>query len=79
MAIEREMIYEINLVRTNPRSYLQYLQPMVTLAKEKLETLGKGEKNYSLTFTSSTKNGQEIKTVDTTWHYTNVEEVKALT
>lgn len=78
-AIEREMIYEINRVRTNPRSYIQYIQPMLSYSKDKLETFGRGEKNYSLTFTSSTKNGEEIKTVDTTWHYANVEEVKALT
>ena len=78
-AIEREMIYEINRVRSSPKSYIQYLQPMLTYAKDKLETFGKGDKNYSLTFTSSTKNGKEIKTVDTTWHYMNVEEVKALT
>lgn len=78
-AIEREMIYEINRVRSNPKSYIQYLRPMLTYAKDKLETFGKGDKNYSLTFTSSTKNGKEIKTVDTTWHYVNVEEVKALT
>ena len=77
--IEREMIYEINRVRSNPGSYIQYLQPMLTYAKDKLETFGKGEKNYSLTFTSSVKNGEEIKTVDTTWHFVNVEEVKAIT
>ena len=77
--IEREMIYEINLVRSNPTSYIPYLQAMLTDATTKLKNFGKGDKNYSLTFTSSTKNGKEIKTVDTTWHYVNVEEVKALT
>ena len=78
-AMEKEMIYEINQVRSNPKSYIQYLQPMLTQASEKLKKYGKGYKNYSLTYTSSTKNGKEIKTVDTTWHYTNVEEVKAIT
>lgn len=78
-AVEREMIYEINRVRSNPKSYIQYLQPMLTRAKDKLESLGKGDKNFSVTFTSSTKNGKEIRTVDTTWHYVNVEEVKAVT
>ena len=76
---EREMIYEINRVRSNPRSYLQYLEPLLKDANYKLETYGKGERNYSLTFSSSVKNGKEIKTVDTTWHYTYVEEVKAIT
>ena len=75
---ERDMIYEINSVRSNPKSYLQYLQPMLASATDKLRTLGTGDKNYSLTFTSSTKNGKEIRTVDTTWHYVNTEEVKAL-
>ena len=77
--IEREMVYEINRVRTDPKSYIQYLQPKLKYAKDKLESLGKGGKNYSVTFTSSVKNGKEIKTVDTTWHYINEEEVKAIT
>lgn len=75
---EREMIYEINRVRSNPKSYLQYLQPLLVEANDKLKKYGKGNKNYSLTFTTETKKGKEIKTVDTTWHYTNAEEVKAL-
>ena len=78
-AAEREMIYEINRVRSSPGSYIQYLQPLLNDAKIKLKNFGKGDKNYSLTFTSSTKNGKEIRTVDTTWHYMNVEEVKAIT
>lgn len=77
-AVEREMIYEINRVRSNPGSYIQYLQPLLNDAKIKLKDFGNGHKNYSLTFTSSTKNGEEIRTVDTTWHYTNAEEVKAI-
>lgn len=78
-AIEREMIYEINRVRSNPKSYIEYLQPLLNDATIKLKQFGKGFKNYSLTLTSSTKNGKEIRTLDTTWHYTNVEEVKAIT
>ena len=78
-AVEKEMIYEINRVRSNPGSYIRYLQPLLDTATIKLRNFGKGDQNYSLTFTSSTKNGEEIKTVDTTWHYVNVEEVKALT
>jgi len=78
-AIEKDMIYEINRVRSNPKSYIQYLQPKLNEANETLRKYGKGFKNYSLTFTSSTKNGEEFKTVDTTWNYTHVEEVKALT
>jgi uncharacterized protein YkwD len=76
---EREMVYEINRVRSNPKSYLPYLQPMLNEANEKLKKYGKGNINYSLTTTTETKNGKEIKTIDTTWHYSNEEEVKALT
>lgn len=78
-AMEKEMIYEINRVRSNPKSYIQYLQPLLNDANATLKKYGKGYKNYSLTITSETRNGKEIKKVDTTWHYTNVEEVKALT
>lgn len=77
-AQEREMIYEINRVRSNPRSYLQYLEPMLAEAKKMMAEYGKGEKNYSLTFSTDTKNGRETKRIDTTWHYTREEEVKAL-
>lgn len=78
-AIEREMIYEINLVRSNPKSYIQYLQPLLTKATATLKDYGKGYKNYSVTYYSSTKNGKPVEATDTTWHYTHEEEVKALT
>jgi uncharacterized protein YkwD len=77
-ADEREMIYEINRVRSNPSSYLQYLTPLLVKEKQSLKNFGKGTKNYSLTFSTSTVNGKETSTVDTTWHYTTEEEVKAL-
>ena len=47
--IEREMIYEINRVRSNPKSYIQYLQPMLNEATTTLKKYGKGYKNYSVT------------------------------
>jgi uncharacterized protein YkwD len=75
---EREMIYEINRVRSNPKSYIPYLQTMLNKATTILKKYGKGQKNYSLTFTTTTKQGKEISKVDTTWHYVNEEEVKAL-
>ena len=77
--IEREMIYEINRVRSNPKSYIQYLQPMLNEATATLKKYGKGDKNYSVTFSSTIKNGKTVETTDTTWHYTNLEQVKALT
>ena len=78
-AAEREMIYEINRVRNNPTSYLQYLSPLLKEATMQLKVNGKGEKNYSLTFSSTSQNGKNKASIDTTWHYTNVENVKALT
>jgi uncharacterized protein YkwD len=77
--IEREMIYEINRVRHNPKSYIQYLQPMLNEAKATLKKYGKGDKNYSVTFSSSIRNGKTVETTDTTWHSINEEKVKALT
>jgi uncharacterized protein YkwD len=76
---EREMIYEINRLRSNPKSYLQYIEPLLAQAKQTLKRVGKGSKNYSLTYSTKSLNGKETKKIDTTWHYTNVEEVKALT
>ncbi|MBL0334685.1 MAG: hypothetical protein IPP73_04960 [Chitinophagaceae bacterium] len=67
---EREMLYEINRLRSNPKSYLEYLLPMLKDAKDDLKVLGKGNRNYSLTFSSTVKNGKEVKRTDTTWHYT---------
>jgi uncharacterized protein YkwD len=75
---EREMIYEINRLRSNPKSYLQYIEPMLTKAKNMLKNFGKGSANYSLTYTTTTTGGKETKKIDTTWHYTNQEEVNAL-
>ncbi len=75
-ADEREMIYEINRVRSNPTSYLVYLTPMLEAAKKTLKDYGKGERNYSLTYTSDS--GIDKSNIDTTWHYVNEEEVKAL-
>jgi uncharacterized protein YkwD len=78
-AEEREMIYEINLVRSNPKAYIEILQPLLKEATNTLKDHGKGYKNYSLTISTSTKNGKDVKTTDTTWHYTNEERVKAIT
>jgi len=71
---ERDMIYEINRVRSNGRSYLPYIEPMLQEARKKMETNGKGGRNYSLTTTIY----PDHKKVDTTWHWVNEEEVHAL-
>ncbi len=76
--VEKEMIYEINRVRSNPQSYLQYIEPLLAKAEQNMKTNGKGSKNYSLTFTTIIVNGKSNQRIDTTWHYLNEEEVKAL-
>lgn len=75
---ERDMIYEINRVRSNPLSYLQYVEPRLAAQKKYVQSNGKGPKNYSLSYTKTNINGKETKQVDTTWHYQYEEELKAL-
>jgi uncharacterized protein YkwD len=75
---EREMIREINLLRSNPAGYLQFIQPLLKNALAMLRTHGKGSKNYSVTIRTTTIGGKETTTTDTAWHYINDEEVKAL-
>ncbi len=75
---EKEMLYEINRLRSNPKCYLEYLLPMLKDAKEDLKMLGKGNRNYSLTISTTVQNGKETIKTDTTWHFVREEEVKAL-
>lgn len=77
-AEERQMIYEINLVRSDPKSYIRFLQPLLNEANQAMKDYGKGDKNYSLTITKTGKKGKTIETTDTVWHYVNEEEVKAI-
>ena len=79
MAEEKKMIYEINLVRSNPKAYVQFLQPLLDKAIQTLKDYGRGSENYSLTITTNIIDSKEVQTTDTTWHYINEEEVKALT
>lgn len=77
---EREMIYEINRVRSNPRSYLQYIEPMLKEAQTYLKQYGKGDSNYSVTYTEApSSNGKSRMKTDTVWHFTREENVRALT
>src|SRR5690242_6099558 len=75
-AAEREMIHEINKLRHDPSSFLQYVLPMLEDAKKTVKEYGKGPRNYSLT--SSSEHGTDKNNVDTTWHYQYEEEVNAL-
>jgi len=75
---ERKMIYEINLVRSNPKVYIQILQPLLDAANQIVKDYGKGGRNYSLTITTEMVEGKKIQKTDTTWHYINEEQVKAI-
>lgn len=75
---EKEMIYEINRLRSNPRSYLPYIQPLLDAARAQLRQSGKGSRNYSLSYRYHWSDGIKTTTIDTVWHYQNEEEVKAL-
>jgi uncharacterized protein YkwD len=76
---EQDMIGEINLIRSNPQGYVRFITPMLADAKKQLARDGKGAKNYSISTSTSTVNGQTKKNIDTTWHFINDENVKALT
>lgn len=76
--IEREMIAEINLVRSDPSGYIKYLDYYYELAKLNLKHFGKGDRKYSLSVLyEKTNYGQRKKKVDTVWCYEYEEEVHA--
>ncbi|MES2775785.1 MAG: hypothetical protein V4722_16545 [Bacteroidota bacterium] len=75
---EREMVYEINSVRSNPRSWVPIIDSIIKRSVMTLKTRGKGQRNYALTYSTITIKGKESKKIDTTWNYENVEELKAL-
>ncbi len=77
-AQEKEMIYELNCLRSNPKSYIKYIQPLYDVAKENLTKEGKGSKNYSISYVTTYPNNKPLVRIDTTWHYSNEEEEKAL-
>ncbi|MEO7311435.1 MAG: hypothetical protein ABIX01_13620 [Chitinophagaceae bacterium] len=75
---ERDMVYEINLVRTNPKGYIKCIDSILKRSEMTLKTRGKGQRNYALTFTNRSPDGKTADKIDTTWNYENVEEVKAI-
>ncbi|MCX6248395.1 MAG: hypothetical protein NTW10_11745 [Bacteroidetes bacterium] len=76
---EREMIAEINLVRSDPPGYAKYLSYYYEMAKLNLEHYGKGKKSYSLSITYEKVNGVgHKKKVDTVWTNEYQEEVHAI-
>ena len=77
--IEREMIAEINLVRSDPAGYSKYLNYYYELAKLNLDHFGKGKRNYTLSITYEKINGAgHKKKEDTVWSNEYQEEVHAI-
>lgn len=77
--IEKEMIAEINLVRSDPSGYIKYLNYDYELAKLNLDHFGKGKQKYSLSIQYEKINGVERKRkVDTVWSNEYEEEVHAI-
>ncbi|MCX6243345.1 MAG: hypothetical protein NTU98_01455 [Bacteroidetes bacterium] len=75
---EREMVYEINLLRSDPAGYVQYVQYYYDLAKLNLDHYGKGKRNYTLSTHYESINGTErLKRIDTTWSNEYEEEYHA--
>lgn len=76
---EKEMIAEINLVRSDPAGYTRYLDYYYELAKLNLKHFGKGRRNYSLSIQYEKTDRREWKKkVDTVWSYEYEEEVHAI-
>jgi len=77
--IEKEMICEINLLRSDPSNYIQYLQEEYDKARLEVAKYGKGKKSYSISRSYETIDGREklVKT-DTVWNNINEEELKAI-
>jgi uncharacterized protein YkwD len=75
---EQEMIYEINVVRSHPEVYVQYLQKFLKDAKSDLKSSGNEIKNYSIETEYTTIDGKTTVKTDTIWFRMNEEEVKAI-
>ncbi len=76
---EKEMIYELNLVRCKPEVYIKLLKPYLKRAEANLEIHGPGPKSYSVTKHYETFNGKKsITKIDTSWMRSYEEEVAAI-
>ncbi|MBT30471.1 MAG: hypothetical protein CMO01_12500 [Thalassobius sp.] len=75
---ELEMVNEINLVRANPREYLQFVMPYVEQARKNYQE-GKDEKSYTLITNYYKVEGEgKVQRVDTVWFNPYEEELKAV-
>lgn len=76
---EKQMIYEINLVRSQPQEYMNILKPYLKKAEAELEIYGPGEVRYSVQTTYMQKNGRlSVHKVDTHAYNRYEEEIIAI-
>ena len=77
--IEKQMVYEINLVRSRPQEYLKILRPYLKRAEAELEIYGPGEVRYSVETTYIQQNGRlSVHHIDTVTYHRYEEEVYAI-
>ena len=76
--IEREMVYEINMVRKHPEVYIGYLQGDLARVKETLRKSGKGGMHYAVKTTVETTNGKNKVKKERIGSYENEEAVNAV-
>jgi hypothetical protein len=76
---EKEMIREINLLRSDPRGYIVYVDEYVAEMMKSPEIIGGGQKTYSLTYKYETVNGiEKLVRIDTSWLETPEDESVAI-
>jgi hypothetical protein len=67
-ASEIAMIREINLLRSDPKGYIKYIDEYAAETKKHPEKIGSGQMKYSLTFNYELIDGVEkLKRIDTVW------------
>lgn len=76
--VEREMIYELNLVRSDPPAYITHIEPFLEKARRNFEENGPGPAWFSIQTSFSYENDSETVKVDTIWHRMYEEELKAV-
>jgi uncharacterized protein YkwD len=76
--IEREMIYELNLLRSNPAAYVEHIEPYLEMARRDFAEHGRGPAWYSIQTTFTYENDRETVKKDTIWHYMFQEELHAV-
>lgn len=65
---EKAMVHEINLLRSDPKGYLVYVDEYVAAMDKRPETIGKGQMKYSLTFNYKMEDSVEkLVRIDTVW------------